>query len=369
MAALSTAPTTPRRRWRRAAAVVAWLLAAGLGLVAVQAQRRPSLAPWRALELPPAPAHAPVSVRFAGVSTLLFDDGETAWMTDGFYSRPGMARTLFGRIAPDEAVVARELDRLGVTRLAAVVPLHSHYDHALDAPIVARRTGALLVGSRSTLNVGLGLGLAPAQLREVRPGDSLQLGRFRLTFIAARHGVTAWSDGSTVETIDAPLVPPAHASAWREGQAWSLRVDHASGLRLLVHASAGWIAGALDGQEVDTVFLGLGGLGRRDAAARADYWSQVVRASGARRVVAIHWDDIWRPLEQPLAPLPLLFDDAAATLDDLVARARSDGIAFGLPPLRTPFAPWTAGGRAGAYATVPFTTTGNGAVYRQMRGR
>lgn len=196
-----------------------------------------------------------------------------------------------------------------------------------------------------------------------------QLGRFRLTFIAARHGVTAWSDGSTVETIDAPLVPPAHASAWREGQAWSLRVDHASGLRLLVHASAGWIAGALDGQEVDTVFLGLGGLGRRDAAARADYWSQVVRASGARRVVAIHWDDIWRPLEQPLAPLPLLFDDAAATLDDLVARARSDGIAFGLPPLRTPFAPWTAGGRAGAYATVPFTTTGNGAVYRQMRGR
>lgn len=72
------ASTTPRRRWRRAAAFVALLLAVGLGLVAVQAQRRPSLAPWRALELPPAPADAPVSVRFAGVSTLLFDDGETA---------------------------------------------------------------------------------------------------------------------------------------------------------------------------------------------------------------------------------------------------------------------------------------------------
>jgi len=92
-------------------------------------------------------------------------------------------------------------------------------------------------------------------------------------------------------------------------------------------------------------------------------------AGGARRVVAIHRDDFRQPLERPLAPPPLLYDDAAATLDDQVARARSDGVAFRLTPSRTSFTPWTAGGRAGANATVPFTTTGNGAVYRQRRGR
>ena len=29
-----------------------------------------------------------VTVRFTGSTTLLFDDGETSWMTDGWFSRP-----------------------------------------------------------------------------------------------------------------------------------------------------------------------------------------------------------------------------------------------------------------------------------------
>ena len=38
--------------------------------------------------------------------------------------------------------IARGLARNEVTTLAAVIPVHSHYDHAMDAPEVARRTGA-----------------------------------------------------------------------------------------------------------------------------------------------------------------------------------------------------------------------------------
>jgi hypothetical protein len=33
--------------------------------------------------------------------TLLFDDGKTALLTDGFFTRPGKLRTLLGRVAPD----------------------------------------------------------------------------------------------------------------------------------------------------------------------------------------------------------------------------------------------------------------------------
>jgi L-ascorbate metabolism protein UlaG (beta-lactamase superfamily) len=84
------------------------------------------------------------TVKFLGVSTLLFDDGDTAFLTDGFFSRPGKLRTAFGTIAPDAAAIDRALEHAGVQRLAAVIPLHSHFDHALDAPFVAKRTGALL---------------------------------------------------------------------------------------------------------------------------------------------------------------------------------------------------------------------------------
>ncbi len=315
------------------------LAMASIAFVLLQTLRHPPLEPYRNLVLPAAAKDATLRVRFAGVSTLVFDDGETAWITDGFFSRPGKLATLLTRIAPDPAAVERGLQQLGVTKLAAVVPLHSHYDHAMDAPLVAQRTGAVLVGGASTLNVGRGLGLADAQMREVRAGDTLEFGRFKLRFLASRQSPTPWSDGATPETLDAPLKPPARAGAWREGDVWSLLVEHASGRRLLVQGSAGFVPGALAGRRADTVFLGVGTLGRKTEDYREAYWTETVRAVGARRVIAVHWDDFWLPLDAPLQAMPLLLDDFATTMADLQERGERDGIEVRLPPLFTPFVP------------------------------
>lgn len=335
------------RRWLRLAALASLLAAvAGLAWIVVQARNRPSLAAFDSLKLPAAAA-APgaLRVRFAGVSTLLFDDGETAWITDGFFSRPGVWPTLSGRISPDGEAVTRELTRLGISRLAAVVPVHTHYDHALDAPLVAVRTGAQLVGSSSAIEIGRGFGLPEAALREVRPGETLQLGRFRLTFIESRHGPTPLNDGITPEHIDAPLAPPARATAWRAGTVWSIVVEH-DGRRLLVQGSAGFVPGALTealaGQRVETVFLGVGTLGKKDASYRETYWREVVQATGAKRVIPIHWDDFWLPLTGPLQAMPMLVDDVPASLSDLQRRSAAAGVELRLPPTFEPFDPWPA---------------------------
>lgn len=328
-----------RRPLRAAALALLALAVLAGGFVLVQGQRRPSMEPYRALVLPEAAADAPLRVRFAGVATLLFDDGETAWMTDGFFSRPGKLATLLTRVGPDAAAIDHGLQSLGVRRLAAVVPLHAHYDHAMDAPVVAQRSGALLLGGPSVLKVGRGQGLPEAQMREVKAGDVVELGRFKLRFLASRHSPTPWSDGVTAETITEPLTPPAHASAWREGEVWSLLVEHASGRRFLVLGSAGFVPGALVGRRADTVFLGVGTLGRKDTGYREAYWTETVRAVGARRVIPVHWDDFWRPLDEPLVAMPMLLDDVEMTLADLQERGARDGIEIRLPPLFTAFVP------------------------------
>lgn len=330
-----------RRRLRRALALLALLLIAAALWLGLQSQRRPSLEPYQHLTLPTNTGAAPAGrlrVRFAGVSTLVFDDGETAWISDGFFSRPALG-ALLGRIAPDAARVRDELRQLGVRRLAAVVPLHAHYDHAMDAPLVAQQTGALLIGSASTLNIGRGAGLAETAMREVGPGDVLQLGKFTLTFLAGRHSPTPWSDGSGHEDIEAPLTPPALASAWREGQVWSLLVEH-EGRRLLLQASAGFVPGALRGRAAEVVFLGVGTLGKKSDDYAQRYWAEVVQAVDARRVVPIHWDDFWLPLSEPLRPMPYLFDDFAHTMSDLQRRALAEGRELRLPPTRAPFDPF-----------------------------
>jgi L-ascorbate metabolism protein UlaG (beta-lactamase superfamily) len=327
---------------RLAKRIGAGLLAALLLLVAyvvVQYQRHPSLEPYRALTLPQPAAAEGVKVRFGGVSTLVFDDGETAWMTDGFFSRPGVLQTFTGTIGPDAARIEAGLKQLGVTRLAAVVPVHSHYDHAMDSPLVAQRTGALLIGSESTLNIGRGLSLKAEQMRVVNPGDVVTLGKFSLRFIASRHSPTPYSDGVTQELIEAPLVPPARATAYREGAVWSIAVTHASGASFLVQGSAGIVPGALAGVRADTVFLGTGTLGKKDAAYRAAYWNETVKAVGAKRVIVIHWDNFWRPLDEPLQAMPLLLDDFDVVMSDLAQRGAAAGVELRMPPLFTPFTP------------------------------
>jgi len=61
-----------------------------------------------------------VTVRFSGTATLLFSDGETQWMTDGWFSRPGPLRMLLGKIGPDIGAIEQGLADNEVTSLAAL---------------------------------------------------------------------------------------------------------------------------------------------------------------------------------------------------------------------------------------------------------
>lgn len=278
-----------------------------------------------------------MSVTFLGVATLLLDDGETQVLTDGFFSRPGLLSVGLRRIAPDPARIDACLARAGVVRLRAVVPVHSHFDHALDSAAVAERTGALLLGGESTANIGRGAGLPDDQVRTVASGDELVVGGFSLTFVASEHCPPDRFPGEITE----PLVPPAKAAAYKCGEAWSILIEHASSRRVLVQGSAGYVAGALAGRQAETAYLGIGQLGKQDESYMRAYWEHTVRAVGARRVVLIHWDDFFRPLDRPLRALPYLGDDLDATMRVLVPLAEEDGVSLHFPTVWQREDPWS----------------------------
>ena len=62
-----------------------------------------------------------------------------------------------------------------------------------------------------------------------------------------------------------------------------------------------------------------------------DYWTETVRAVGARTVVGIHWDDFFRPLSKPLRALPGAGDDLDNSPRVLGELARADGVRLLLP--------------------------------------
>jgi L-ascorbate metabolism protein UlaG (beta-lactamase superfamily) len=277
-----------------------------------------------------------LAVTFLGVATLLLDDGRTRILFDGFFSRPSLLSVALRKLSPDSARIDAALERTGASEVAAVVPVHTHFDHAMDSAVVAQRTGATLVGGESTANVGRGGGLPEDRIQVVGDGDLATYGGFTLTFVVSDHCPPDRYPG----TIDAPVVPPVKADAYRCGEAWSVMVSHTSGRNALVQGSAGFVPGALAGRSADVVYLGVGQLGIQSDDYIRTYWAETVTAVGARRVVLIHWDDFFRPLGEPLRALPFAGDDLDATMRVIVPLAEVQGVSIHFPTVFERENPW-----------------------------
>jgi L-ascorbate metabolism protein UlaG (beta-lactamase superfamily) len=235
-------------------------------------------------------------VTFLGTTSALISDGETTLMTDGYFSRVAIGKTPESWvIRPDVPAIDAALKSLSPGPVAAVFVVHSHFDHAMDAPVVAERTGALLVGSASTANVGRGLGLPEKQLRVVSPGEQLQFGKFTVHFYRSKHYPLGEPLATAMlgNTIDTPLVPPVRFDAYKEGTTFSILFEHPTG-NLLLHGSAGYLPGA--------VLLGTGGLGDLPRAEQEAYYREVVLATGAKQLFPVHWDVMSTPYSAPLVP-------------------------------------------------------------------
>ncbi len=254
-----------------------------------------------------------VTVTWFGVTTLLFDDGETQILIDGFVSRPGLFNVVLDRpVASDVASINRFLNQYEVRRLAVIIPVHSHFDHAMDIGAVANRTGASIVGSDSSAMIARGAGVPDDQIIVVNDDAEFTFGNFTVRLLSMPHAPIGWGGSVPLAgTIDAPLSPPAPVSAYRDGGGFAVVISHPTGTALVL-GSAGISATALADLHVDTVFLGVGlleSLGR-DYSER--YWQAAVTATGATTVIPVHFDDYTRPFGD-IRLAPKLLDDFAET--------------------------------------------------------
>ena len=300
---------------RRIAPLVLIILAAAL----LPTCWRQSLRPYRRLFVndPVSSAAKGVRATFLGVTSILFTDGETSILVDGYFSRPASVREKTAdKIAPDPAVISHVLKKAGITHLDAIAVTHSHFDHALDTAVIAEQTGALVLGTKTTYWICKGGNLPDDRFREMGHGDKAVFGDFTVTFIKSRHVSFSASDGlnteglevSTVKELTAPLVPPQRWGDYPEGGTYDIYITHPLG-KALVHPSAGYIVGALDGYQTDVLFVGIAHLGNQFAQYRRAFVEETVQASGAKLVIPVHWDDYTQPLDALLRPIRRFVSD------------------------------------------------------------
>lgn len=298
----------------RGALVIATLLIAAAALLVGLWHDRPELS---AIDWPTYPEYDSrpdaVTLTWLGVSTLLFDDGDTQILIDGFFSRPSVADMVLDvPVQSDIAQINYVLDHFQMRRLAAIIPVHSHFDHAMDIGAIANRSTASILGSESTARIARGAGVPDDQVVIIENGSEYEFGAFTIRMLPSSHAPIGW--GGSIPyggEISAPLEPPAPVSAWRAGEAYSIVVAHAQGTTL-IQGSAGFLPDALDDVHADVVLLGTWGLDILGRDYTEQYWLAMVTATGAKRVLPIHFEDYTRPFGR-IELSPRILDNFVAT--------------------------------------------------------
>ncbi len=270
------------------------------------------------IKLRPAPVEAQrsdtVTATWFGVSTLLFDDGQTQILIDGFISRPTLSDILLQRpVDSDAAMINYALNEYRLGRLAAIIPVHSHFDHAMDIGAIANRSSASILGSESTAHIARGAGVPDDQIVVVSSGAEYSFGDFSVKLIDSVHGPVGWRGQIPLAgSIDEPLVPPAPVVAWRAGRSYSIVISHPLGTTI-VQGSAGFTEGALDEIQADVVMLGVGLLESLGRDYAQGYWQALVTTTGAQLVFPIHFDDYTKPHGE-IELMPKVLDNFAITV-------------------------------------------------------
>lgn len=216
-------------------------------------------------------------------------------MLDPFLTRPGLLRTAAGRLSPTPERWWHWLP----DRVDAICCGHSHYDHLLDAPEIARRTGALLLGSRTTACFARAHGLDDAQIVEV-PASGLRrrVGDVEIRFVPSRHGRIIAGRVPFPGEVRQPPQLPARVFQYRMGGAFGIHLTTPSG-RLYHNGSADLIDAELASLRADTILVGLAG--RRGTPG---YLDRLMRLLRPRLVVPTHHDLFFAPLEAGVRLLP-----------------------------------------------------------------
>lgn len=232
----------------------------------------------------------PLTFTYLGVAGWQITDGTSTVLIDPYFSRP----KLDGPMASDPQAVAKHAP----AKADLVVVGHSHVDHLLDAPFVAMKSGAQILGSLSTTRYARAVGMPEDRVIPVQGGEDFDFGAFSVRVLPSLHSALDekhW-DGQRTEIAADPKLPLTFDGFAAGGTfAYLIRIG---GHEVLVLSTANFIERELQGLTPDIAIVATGL--RQELY---DYSCRLMRATGSPpRVLTTHFD-AWREALEPTPPI------------------------------------------------------------------
>jgi L-ascorbate metabolism protein UlaG (beta-lactamase superfamily) len=241
-----------------------------------------------------------VRVQWLGTAGFAIEHAGHTLLVDPYLTRASLARCIVAPLRPDHDVLARHLPRADV-----IVAGHTHFDHVLDVPRIARTTGARVFGSRSAEALCLAQGVERSRVESVERDAGTEpvereVGPFALRFIPSAHSRFALGrvpfPGDIADCGDVPM----RTEAYKCGAVFGVEIRVAG--RTLYHlGSAELVDANVDVKRVDLLLMCVAGW-----TASREFPERVGHRLAPAAVLLSHWDDFFRAVDRPARLLPAM---------------------------------------------------------------
>ncbi len=182
------------------------------------------------LLLPVSRALSAIEMRWLGVASFYISDGESKILIDPAWTRPGILHWMgLKEFRSDEKLVDRVLEKVDVKRLDAVLVTHSHFDHIIDAPALAKKTGAVFYTDKNFEKIAKTYD--PNLLTNtLEINKAFQVGKFKITAYQRNHAPLIGS----IDFVPGDVPADFNFNFWdyKAGRTWIYLIEHPEGVIL-----------------------------------------------------------------------------------------------------------------------------------------
>ena len=237
-----------------------------------------------------------VNLKYLGTAGWKINDDKITILID-----PYISRVKLGTGHPDDKrkTVLRSdyyesdsnlIDSL-IDKVDFILVHHSHFDHLADVPYIARKTGAKVIGTETTINILKAYDIPTEQLYPVKGGEDYQFENFSVRVIPSIH--SALNDKHYIDSREYKKPPkaPLKVSEFIEGGSLMFLARFDSH-KILTMGSMNFVERELYGIKPDILLAGV----NQSQLGLYNYNQRLINVTNKPKyIIPTHWDNFRLP--------------------------------------------------------------------------
>ena len=237
-----------------------------------------------------------VNLKYLGTAGWKINDDKITVLID-----PYISRVKLGAGHPDDTrkTVLRSdyyesdsnlIDSL-IDRVDFILVHHSHFDHLADVPYIAKKTGAKVIGTETTINILKAYDIPNQQLYPVKGGEDYQFENFSVRVIPSIH--SALNDKHYIDSREYKKPPkaPLKVSEFIEGGSLMFLARFDSH-KILTMGSMNFVERELYGIKPDILLAGV----NQSQLGLYNYNQRLINVTNKPKyIIPTHWDNFRLP--------------------------------------------------------------------------